>query len=274
MDQPRASGEGFMAQDIDLAHSSFWWTQANLLPPSLANRPDILYEMEENTTSKRGGHATVSKDIYVLYSDYSQSTINATFDKADPSQVTLEQKHERPPPPARRDQLESAFERYGSTISSAASDHGTHGATVADGSPHGFVFDLFKSVPDALRPVGVRAFGAVVYANLANASTQQFDEIRPGDIVTFRNAKFGGHKGTMRTKYSQDVGKPDHAGVVQGWDGTKKKLVVWEQRSEEERKEKKRAKVREESYRLDDLKSGEVRVWRVMGRGYVGWDKS
>lgn len=274
MEQARPSGEGFMAQDIDLSQSSFWWTQANLPPPGLANRPDILYEMEENTSTKRGGRATVSKDVYVLYSDYSQSTINATFDKADPSQVQLEQKHDRPPPPARKDQLETASERYGAPIANAASNFGTQGATVGDGSAYGFIFELLRNLPNALRPVGIRAFGAVVYANLANASTQQHDEIRPGDIVTFRNTKFAGHKGTMHQKYSQEVGKPDHAGVVVEWDGTKKKLRVWEQRSEDDRKEKKRAKVRDESYRLGDLKSGEVRVWRVMGRDYVGWDKS
>ena len=33
----------------------------------------------------------------------------------------------------------------------------------------------------------------------------------------------------------------------------------------------KKSKVREESYRVSDLKSGEVRVWRVMPRSYVNW---
>ncbi|KPI42322.1 SH3 domain-containing protein C23A1.17 [Cyphellophora attinorum] len=274
MEAPRPSGEGFMAQDIDLHRSSFWWTQNNLIPPSLANRPDILYEMEENTSNKRGGQANVSKDVYVLYSDYSQTTINATFDKADPSQVTLEQKHDRPPPPPRKDQLEAASERYGAPIASAATNYGNQGATVGDGSPFAFVSELIKTLPTALRPVGVRAYGALVYGNMSNASVQQFDEIRAGDIVSFRNAKFGGHKGKMHQKYTVDVGKPDHVAVVVQWDGSKKKLGVWEQRSEEDRKEKKRAKVRDESYRLEDLKSGEVRIWRVMGRDYVGWDKS
>lgn len=260
-----------MAQDIDLAHSSFWWTQAKLPPPGLANRPDIVYEIEENTSSKRGGRTTVSKDVYVLYSDYSQSTINATFDKADPSQVTLEQEHKRPPPQPRQDQLEGASQQFGTAIASGAASLGGQGATVGDGSPIALVHELLKNIPNVLQPIGARAYGALVYANLANASTQQYDEIRPGDIVSFRNAKFAGHKGTLNKSYHLDVGKPDHVAVVIDWDGTKKKLHAWEQRSEDDRKDKKRAKVRDENYRMGDLKSGEVRVWRVMGREYVGW---
>jgi len=211
----------------------------------------------------------VSKDVYVLYLDYSQTTINATYDASEPSHVTLEQNHQRPPQTPRKDQLENAAEAYGAKI--ARSAQSAFGSTVGDGSAQAFLLELIRLQSSALLPVGTRAYGALVYANLANASTQQFDEIRPGDIVTFRNAKFAGHKGGLHAKYSMDVGKPEHAGVVIDWDGTKKKIRAWEQGREEKGK---RAKVREESYRVGDLKSGEVRVWRVMPRSWVGWDKS
>ena len=214
----------------------------------------------------------VSKDIYVLYQDYSQTTINATFDASDPSHVTLEQTHERPPPAPRKDQLEGSSEQFGARIAAAASSAATSGITVGDGSPQGLIHELLRPLAGALKPVGTRAYGALVYANLANASTQQFDEIRPGDVITFRNAKFSGHKGGLHSKYSQDVGKPDHVAVVIDWDGTKKKIRAWEQVSREEKGKK--AKVKEESFKVGDLKSGEVRVWRVMGRSWVGWDKN
>lgn len=68
-----------------------------------------------------------------------------------------------------------------------------------------------------------------------------------------------------------EVGKPDHVAVVADWDGTKKKIRVWEQKGKEGPKGGS-AKVKEESYRVADLKSGEVRVWRVMGRGWIGWE--
>ena len=104
-----------------------------------------------------------------------------------------------------------------------------------------------------------------MYANLANASTQQYDEIRPGDIISFRNAKFQGKHGAMHAKYSAEVGKPDHVAVVAEWDGTKKKVRAWEQGRESK-------KVKQESFKLDDLRSGEVKIWRIMPRSWVGWD--
>jgi len=182
--------------------------------------------------------------------------------------VTLEQSHQRPPPAPRRDQLESASSQYGSQIAKAAS--GVLGATASDGSARGFVLELLRPHATALSPVGTRAYGALVYANLGNASTQQFDEIRPGDIVTFRNAKFSGHKGGLHQKYAVDVGKPEHVAVVINWDGTKKKIHALEQGRDLEKGKK--PKVREESFKVGDLKSGEVMVWRVMPRTWVGWE--
>ena len=69
----------------------------------------------------------------------------------------------------------------------------------------------------------------------------------------------------MHQKYSVEVGKPDHVGVVVDWDGTKKKVRAWEQGRESK-------KVKMESFKLGELRSGEVRVWRVMARSWVGWD--
>ena len=274
MEQARPSGEhGIMASDIDLGQASLWWTQEHLPPPSLRNRSDILYEMETTSNPRRGGKTEIRKEIYVLYQDHSQTTISASYDSTNPGQAHLEQTHERPPPPPRRDQLELASEKFGSRIASGASQAGSSGSTVGDGSAHAFINALLQPLSAILPPVGYRAYGALVYANLANASTQQFDEIRPGDIVTFRNAKFSGHKGGLHQKYSMEAGKPDHVGVVMEWDGTKKKIRCFEQGRDAEGT-KKKSKVREEGYRVGDLRSGEVRVWRVMGREWVGWDKS
>lgn len=264
MDQPRPSAEhGYIASDIDLGTSSQWWAYQNTPPPIFQNRPDILFEIEETTNQKRGGKTTISKDVYVLYPDYSQTVITARFDPRDVGDVILEQRHEPPPARLRQDQLEAAHARFGQRILDSANSK--HNTVVGDGSPAALVLELIRPLPSALLPVGTRAYGALIYANIANASVQQFDEIRPGDIITFRNAKFQGKHGPVHTKYSVDVGKPDHVGVVVDWDGTKKKVRAWEQGRENK-------KVKMESFKVGDLKSGEVRVWRVMGRSWVGWE--
>jgi hypothetical protein len=233
--------------------------------------------MEESTSSKRGGKTLVSKDVYVVYQDYSQTTITARFDAQSPQDAQLEQRHEGPPNKLRQDQLENWWTRYGASIAKGV-EKASSGTAIGDGSAHALVTELLKNLPGALAPVGTRAYGALVYANLGNATVQQFDEIRSGDVVTFRNAKFQGKHGGLHTKYSLEVAS--HVGIVVEWDGTKKKLRIAEQGREKVdekgaiKKSKKGGKVEVESYRLEDLRSGEVRVWRVVGREFVGWDNA
>lgn len=253
---------GYVANDVDLAPRSFWWTQPRGLPPIFQGRRDILLEFEESTQLKRG-KSVVVKELYVLFQDYSQTIITATFAADDPADIKLEQRHEQPPARSRQDQLEQAHEQFGRRISEAV--HSRKETVVGDGTPQGLVQELLKPLASALLPVGTRAYGAIIYSNLANASTQQNDEIRPGDIITLRNTKFQGKHGPMHQKYSMEVGKPDHVGIVAEWDGTKKKVRAWEQGRESK-------KVKMESFKLDDLRSGEVKIWRVMPRGWVGWE--
>ncbi|KAI9934655.1 hypothetical protein ASPWEDRAFT_186299 [Aspergillus wentii DTO 134E9] len=265
MDMTRPSVDlGFIAMDVDLAENTLWWAQPKTPPPVFQNRKDILFEVEESNSTKRGGKATISKDVYVLFIDYSQTVVTVNYDARNPSDATLEQRHEPPPIQPRQDQLENAHSQIGARIANTA--NAIQNTTVPDGTPFGLVQHLLNPITEALLPVGTRAYGALVYSNLANASVQQNDEIRAGDIVSFRNARFQGHRGTMHQKYSAEVGKPDHVGVVVDWDGTKKKIRAWEQGRESK-------KVKMESFKLNDMRSGECKVWRVMPRSWVGWEK-
>ncbi len=252
-----AVNQDFIASDMDLGATSHWWTQPKLLPPALQNRKDVLINMKESQSG-----SSVEKLISVLYLDYSQTTVSARFELSNVSDVQLEQRHDPPPGRLRPDQLENAYEQFGRRI--AKDIESKQNTVVGNGTPQGLIEELLKPYPDALAPVSTRAYGALVYANLANASTQSFDEIRPGDIISFRNVKFQGKTGPMHAKYAVDVGKPDHVGVVVEWDGSKKKVRVWEQGREHK-------KVKPESFKMGDLRSGEVRVWRVMSKNWVGW---
>lgn len=264
MDLHRQSLEsGFIANDVDLAVQSGWWKQANQLPPALQGRRDIFFESEETTTNNQGAKTLITREIFVLYQDYSQTLITVRFDPYDPTDVELDQKHEGPPRTLRQDEMEDFHDRFGRQIFDAATSK--KDTVVGDGTPQSLVLELLRPLKGALWPVGTRSYGALVYSNMANASTQQYDVIRPGDIVSFRNSKFQGKHGAMHAKYSAEVGKPDHVAIVSEWDGTKKKLRAWEQGRENK-------KVKQESYKLDDLRSGEVKVWRVVARNWVGWN--
>ncbi|KAI0132340.1 SH3 domain-containing protein [Xylariales sp. AK1849] len=264
MDVTRPSMEsGFVANDVDLAQHTSWWLQPNGLPPVFQGRRDIFFESEESTASAPGGRTVVTKEVYFLFQDYSQTIITAQFDPQNPSDTKLDQRHEPPPRSLRQDQLEQAYERYGLQIANTMSSK--KDSVVGDGTPQGLIYELLRPFKDVLLPVGTRAYGALVYGNMANASTQVNDHIRPGDILSIRNAKFQGKHGPMHAKYSMEVGKPDHVAIVAEWDGTKKKVRAWEQGREGK-------KVKQESFKLDDLRSGEVKIWRIMPRSWVGWD--
>ncbi|KAI1503830.1 hypothetical protein F5X99DRAFT_373529 [Biscogniauxia marginata] len=264
IDMTRPSMEtGYMANDIDLASHTQWWRSPSTLPPVFQGRKDIHFEFDESTSTTADGRILVTKAVFILFQDYSQTVITVIFDLQDSSNTQLEQRHEIPPRTLRQDQLEEAYERFGRQIATAiASKKDT---VIGDGTPHALVFELLRPLNGALVPVGTRAYGALVYSNLANAQIQLNDEIRPGDIISIRNAKFQGKHGPMHAKYSIEVGKPDHVAIVSEWDGTKKKVRAWEQGRESK-------KVKQESFKLDDLRSGEVKIWRVMPRSWVGWN--
>ncbi|KAB8349868.1 hypothetical protein FH972_023881 [Carpinus fangiana] len=266
-----SSDQGVIAHDVDLGSSAKWWTQPNTTPPVFQDRSDILFEIEETSSSKRGGRTTISRDVYVLFHDYSQTIVTARFDAKDPSDAQLEQRHEPPPPRPSQEVLEQAHSRFAGAIVSSASQL-VNAAAVEGGTAHGLIRKCIASAPGALPPVGTRSYGALVYANLGNASVAQNDEIRPGDVVSFRNARFQGKHGAMHAKYSLDI-PGEHAAVVSEWDGTKKKIRAWEQgRPDSSGKVSSKDKVKVESFKFGDLKSGEVKVWRVMDRGWVGWE--
>ncbi|KAH7031310.1 uncharacterized protein B0I36DRAFT_363020 [Microdochium trichocladiopsis] len=266
VDVPRAAAEtGFFANDIDLAEHTKWWLSPNGIPPVFQGRKDILVETHDSTSSGQAGAVSVNKVVKVLFQDYSQTIITVDFDPQDTASGELDQQHEAPPRTLRQDELERAYETYGMQIAQTVS--GKKDSVVGDGTPHGLIHELLKAHPEALHPVGTRAFGALVYSNIGNAATQTNDEIRAGDIISIRNARFQGKHGPMHAKYSMEVGKPDHVAVVAEWDGTKKKVKAWEQGRENK-------KLKQESFRLDDLRSGEVKVWRVMPRSWVGWDNA
>ncbi|QSL67203.1 hypothetical protein MERGE_001593 [Pneumocystis wakefieldiae] len=253
----------YIAHNIDLEKDTLWWTLPNALPSIFQNRKDILLKFFESSHLLKDGNTMVTKEIRILFHDYSETHILVTFNRKNPENANLKQIHRPSPIKPNQNQLEIAYEKFGTQIANLASLHS--GIAVGDGSPFAFIQDIISNIPDALPSTGIRAYGALIYQNRANASTEQRDEIKAGDIISFRNAKFQGHKGSLYTKYSTSVGNPDHAAVIMEWDGTRRKIKVWEQGRGSK-------KVIQSSFKINDLKSGEICIWRVMSKSWVNWD--
>lgn len=203
----------------------------------------VLYEVEESETTKRGGKVVVNREIYILRPDLSQTVINLSFDKANPEDVQIDQ-HDEATPRIDAAILKSESSRFGPAILSAA--QAKPPSTVAG------VKDLLKTVSGVLPSVG-SSFGVSIYENFG-ASARQTEELRPGDIVVFDNAKLQGSKSPLQ-KYHRDV---NGSYVLSAWDGAKKKLHLVDSKKD--------------TVRLNDLRSGSIRIYRVVGRDLLGWE--
>lgn len=169
-------------------------------------------------------------------------------------------------------------------------------ALVGDGSYAGFVRAVLAQVSGATYPSAGgdddSEWGYVVYAQTGTAVQRRVSDILPGDVVAFWDAKLKGHKGLHA--YTQTVGTAGAGeggrggplvGIVSEFDGKKSKVRVWQanqhvgqQVSQTLSVFRRLARVKNGaltpratqtvenvSYRLDDLKSGQVKVsWGVL----------
>ncbi|KAF8125764.1 hypothetical protein EV363DRAFT_1350105 [Boletus edulis] len=118
-------------------------------------------------------------------------------------------------------------------------------ALVGDGSHAGFVRAVLAQVPGAVYPSGMTGtgtddndWGYAVYAQTGNAVQRRMSDIMPGDVIAIWDAKFKGHKGLHA--YTQAVGitTPSASdsvrgggpvvGIVSEFDGKKSKVRVWQ----------------------------------------------
>ncbi|KAG2146837.1 hypothetical protein DEU56DRAFT_786765 [Suillus clintonianus] len=132
---------------------------------------------------------------------------------------------------------------------------------VGDGSYAGFVKAVLAQVPDALRVSGEgEDWGYLIYVQTAASVQRRVADILPGDVIVILDAKFKGYKG-LHT-YSQTVGAGENGplvGVVSEVESKKSKVRVWQANQHVGQQT-----VENVSYRLEDLKSGVVKVFRVM----------
>lgn len=253
-----------LACEFDVEPSSKWWMASRGVPPSLALRSDVLYEIEESERWKRGNLKFTTRDIYVLFRDYSQTVITVEFSKQpDNGHVAFQQRLVDAPGKLRKDQLEHAYMRFGKGIAKDLREYVGRryrpGGAAAAGS---FISTVLQDTPESLPGIGGRTYGALIYCEVARDASGgaprsdcrivQFDELRAGDIAV------------MAGRPAAEGEDEAAAGVVYEWDVSQGQLHVYEQSAGE-------GVVQAKSYSLGQLECGEMRVFRVVGRDYVGW---
>ncbi|KAJ3474011.1 hypothetical protein NLI96_g12698 [Meripilus lineatus] len=156
------------------------------------------------------------------------------------------------------DDLMSHWGRVGVQIHEAATHllEKSRKSLVGDGSYVGFVVATLTRVPAAVQPTPpYESFGYLSYSQSGNSVQRRASDIMPGDIIELHDAKFKGHKGLQ--SYHQNVGIGERlVAVVADFEVKKSKVKVFQANQHVGQQS-----VETASYRLEDLKSGSVKVW-------------
>ncbi|KXN80669.1 SH3 domain-containing protein C23A1.17 [Leucoagaricus sp. SymC.cos] len=133
---------------------------------------------------------------------------------------------------------------------------------IGDGTYRGFIDAVLNEVPNAAKPQHKQIpYGYLVYLQSGGQVQKRASEIMPGDVVEIVDARFKGHKGLGG--YQQMVGGEGAGGALWGIvcesEVKKSKIRVFQANQHVGQQT-----VESASYRLDDLKSGLVKVYRVL----------
>lgn len=243
--------------------SSAWWIKSNV-PDCLVLKVgvELVCEVDENRLKKRGRHV-VYKDYYILFHDLSQILVELQYDEEDPrASVKFNLLRVNGPPQFRKDVLHDLSTRLGRAAAEKAL--ALIGHRSADGVAHDVIEQLQAGSSKLLGPIGVKGYGATIYKN-ESRGVWKADEIRPGDVLCMKNAKFHTHKGLGGLSSKSVVlgeGSDIYSAIVVEYDAKKDKIKVVEST---------KAGARKESYKMGELKSGRVRVFRLVDRAAVGW---
>ncbi|CEP21018.1 unnamed protein product [Cyberlindnera jadinii] len=237
-----------------------WWLRQRELPPSLQARVgrDLIFEVDEHKVLKRGGRELILRDYYILHQNNSQTLISVSFEAQDPQGTLHVTTKEQDAPSLDPLRLESYAESYGVKVFQFATK--LVNSTLTDP----LVPYIISQIPGALPAVGLRSYGATIYSNNNNTDVKQYADFKPGDILAINKAKFQGH-GKLHQKITYEVGfgGSPFAAVITEFDQEKRKFRVVEVDAN--------GKVRHSSYKPTDMKSGKMKVFRVVGRDFVSW---
>jgi len=131
---------------------------------------------------------------------------------------------------------------------------------IGDGTYAGFVKAVLAEVPNAVQAsIDAGEYGYLVYSQSGGVVQKRASEIMPGDIVEVHEAKFKGHKGLQT--YQRSVGDSGELliGIVAEFETKKSKMKVFQANQHVGQQT-----VELVSYRLEDLKSGTFKVYRVL----------
>ncbi|KAG0148767.1 hypothetical protein CROQUDRAFT_131670 [Cronartium quercuum f. sp. fusiforme G11] len=270
-DSPKCSHSSqkpdYKARDLDLASERWWRTKPVSLPTSVQRMTDVLARIQGSSTLTKGV-PTYQYELVVIRDDYSKTVVRIYFEEGEgESETEMAQTHYPPPVPYPIATLQELSASIGpQLVARAKAREDEKGVKFSASEENGklFVGTIVKSVAIALEPVG-ETFGEVIYKceiqdfKGAHPEIDVKDDIRPGDIVASYGATFKG-KGIGHNSMNLGTVTNAHVAIVAEHDVKKNKFKaygIWH------------GKVELLSYRLDELKSGSIKVFRVLDKKFL-----
>ncbi|CAI4571977.1 ASN_collapsed_G0030000.mRNA.1.CDS.1 [Saccharomyces cerevisiae] len=243
-----------------------WWINKSA-PPAISNlKLNFLMEIDDHFISKRLHQKWVVRDFYFLFENYSQLRFSLTFNSTSPEK-TVTTLQERFPSPVET-QSARILDEYAQRFNAKVVEK-SHSLINSHIGAKNFVSQIVSEFKDeVIQPIGARTFGATVLSYKPEEGIEQLmkslQKIKPGDILVIRKAKFEAHKKIGKNEIinvGMDSAAP-YSSVVTDYDFTKNKFRVIENHE---------GKIIQNSYKLSHMKSGKLKVFRIVARGYVGW---
>ncbi|CAH6721134.1 myosin tail region-interacting protein MTI1 [[Candida] jaroonii] len=236
--------------------NSNWWLK-DLLPEFLTIKigSELIFEVDSNQITKRGNRTKVYKDYYILFYDLSQIVFELEYELQDPrTTVKFTNLDQKPIPLVRKDLLDKYYHTYSNEILKIVGGLGNI-------NNNSLVSVVTSKLGGSLPPIGSKSFGVPIYKNVNNHNVSKTDDIRPGDILCIKNGKFQIHKG-LGSKTLIVGDEEIYSSIIGEFDPKKEKFKVFESVN---------GNIKQTSYKTSEMKSGQIRVFRIVGRDYVDW---
>lgn len=243
---------------VEFDPSDLWWLN-NTNPTKLfSSKSHYLMEVDDHLIQKRLSQNIMVRDFYFLFEDYSQLHLSLTYDTGHPQESV------------HSTQRFVALKNNLDLLRTFSDSYGKYIVEKALGAIQSQTPDLVSSIlpqleKEIVMPIQSRTYGVPLVSFKAGQilDTESLKSVRPGDILVIRKAKFETHK-KLGPKEVVKVGMDTlpHSAVVTEYDDKKNKLRVIESKG---------GKVTQTSYKLDHMTAGKLKVFRVIGRNYVGW---
>ncbi|KAL7274022.1 hypothetical protein RUND412_003093 [Rhizina undulata] len=270
--------------DLNLSLESLWFTKSPLrLPPAIERVEEKIYTYSTSWSRSAAGKTTHTLILSLRWTDNISGTkIRLTWDASAPDiTVKSQQVHVPPPRPLDRVQLEIAAGRYGTRVLDWVRRQ--QGQQVGNGECWTLAHDALVALRNEDEHAGVEneektmvsqgvSHGACIFSLWPDFSHSggSVDNLRPGDILQFRSARWVSKDAQGRIVREARAGMPegqgcrDHTAVVESVMGTK--VAVWEQ-NVGGRKTVGRG---EYFFGEGEMVEGGVRGFRAVGEGWAG----